>query len=36
MLMLVLDVYPAPFIKLAQGAGIELQPSMPAVTAARR
>jgi NADH:ubiquinone oxidoreductase subunit 4 (subunit M) len=36
LLMLVFGVYPEPFIKLAQSAGIEPQPSTPAVTAARR
>jgi NADH-quinone oxidoreductase subunit N len=36
LLMLALGVYPAPFIMLAQGAGIEPQPSTAALTADRR
>jgi NADH-quinone oxidoreductase subunit N len=36
LLMLALGVYPSPFIKLAQGAGIEPQPSTPPLTADRR
>jgi NADH-quinone oxidoreductase subunit N len=36
LLMLALGVYPAPFVKLAQGAGIEPQPSTPPLTAGRR
>ena len=35
-LMLVLGVYPSPFVKLAQGAGIEPQTSTPTLTADRR
>jgi NADH-quinone oxidoreductase subunit N len=36
LLMLALGVYPSPFIKLTQGAGIEPQPSRPVLTADRR
>jgi NADH-quinone oxidoreductase subunit N len=36
LLMLALGVYPSPFIKLAQDAGIEPQPSTPQLTADRR
>jgi NADH-quinone oxidoreductase subunit N len=36
LLMLALGVYPSPFIKLAQGAGIEPQPSTPPLTVDRR
>jgi len=36
LLMLALGVYPAPFITLAHGAGIEPQPSTPLLTADRR
>ncbi len=36
LLMLALGVYPAPFIRLAQGAGMEPQPSTPRLTADRR
>jgi NADH-quinone oxidoreductase subunit N len=36
LLMLALGVYPSPFIKLAQGAGIEPQPSTVPLTAGRR
>jgi NADH-quinone oxidoreductase subunit N len=36
LLMLALGVYPSPFIKLAQGAGIEPQQSTPPLTAERR
>jgi len=35
LLMLALGVYPAPFIKLAQGSGIEPHPPTPALTADR-
>jgi NADH-quinone oxidoreductase subunit N len=36
LLMLALGVYPSPFVKLAQGAGIEPQPSTLPLTTARR
>ena len=36
LLMLALGVYPAPFIELTQGAGIEPQVSTPSLAADRR
>ena len=36
LLMLALGVYPEPFVKLAQGAGVTAQPSTPALAADRR
>jgi NADH:ubiquinone oxidoreductase subunit 4 (subunit M) len=35
LLMFALGVYPSPFIKLAQSAGIEPQPPAPSLTAYR-